>query len=274
MRFTDAIVIRIPPNVDYGDRKVKGKDKPDLLVARQQQEEFNDVLREAELNVIELAPEEVGCVYSLCIDDAAVVINGTALLTKPKHENPRLNEIMTVLKTLAWDVHDQKTVEYPKNAVLEGSDVLFTGKEIFVGLRKNGTNMEGASVLGRMFGDYPVVPVKIDGQRPLKSLVGLALDGVLTFSKEKDSQQVLKRMQHEATYTYEIIVLDNEEAVNCLNINDHLIFRQDTPEPKLQTIKQPTQLWGVNACELNKICPLLSQHVLLIKKLKGVKNIL
>ncbi|KAK0400717.1 hypothetical protein QR680_015415 [Steinernema hermaphroditum] len=274
MRFTDAIVIRIPPSVDYGDRKVKGKDKPDLVLARQQQEEFNEILRESGINVTELAPEEVGNVYSLCIDDAAVVINGTALLTKPKHENPRLNEIMTALKTLAWHVIDQKAAEYSKSAILEGSDVLFTGREIFVGLRKNGTNMEGASVLGRVFGDYPVVPLKVDGQKPLKSLVGLALEGVLTFSKDKDSQHVLKRMQHEATYPYEIIVLDNDEAVNCLNINDHLVFRQDTPEPKLQTIKQPTQLWGVNASELNKICPLLSQHVLLVKKLKGVKNIL
>jgi hypothetical protein len=36
--------------------------------------------------------------------------------------------------------------ENGKNVVLEGSDVLYTGKEIFVGLRKNGTNTEGGLV--------------------------------------------------------------------------------------------------------------------------------
>ncbi|TKR72567.1 hypothetical protein L596_019992 [Steinernema carpocapsae] len=182
--------------------------------------------------------------------------------------------ILTTLKTLVWIVIDQKEAEYPKNAILEGSDVLFTGKEIFVGLRKNGTNMDGASVLGRIFGDYPVIPLKVDGQHPLKWHVGVALDNVLTFSKEKESQHILKRMQAEASYNYEVITLDSEDAVNCLNVNDHLIFRQDTPEPKFQSIKPPTQLWGVNTSELNKINRLLSQHCLLIKKLKGVKNIL
>lgn len=34
-----------------------------------------------------------------------------------------------------------------KAVVLEGSDVFFTGREIFVGIRKGATNMEGALVI-------------------------------------------------------------------------------------------------------------------------------
>lgn len=41
--------------------------------------------------------------------------------------------------------------EHGKPVVLEGSDVLYTGKEIFVGIRKNGTNFEGALVNIRFF---------------------------------------------------------------------------------------------------------------------------
>lgn len=41
---------------------------------------------------------------------------------------------------------DTPTHLHGKQVYLEGSDVLFTGKEIFVGIRKNGTNTEGALV--------------------------------------------------------------------------------------------------------------------------------
>lgn len=37
-----------------------------------------------------------------------------------------------------------------KAVILEGGDVFFTGKEIFVGIRKHGTNFEGAKVSHRV----------------------------------------------------------------------------------------------------------------------------
>jgi hypothetical protein len=47
---------------------------------------------------------------------------------------------------LAWQVVEAPAQVHGKPVVLEGSDVLFTGREIFVGIRKNGTNTEGALV--------------------------------------------------------------------------------------------------------------------------------
>jgi hypothetical protein len=51
-----------------------------------------------------------------------------------------------LLRGLTWDVQMTPKQEHGKPVVLEGSDVLFTGREIFVGIRKNGTNTEGALV--------------------------------------------------------------------------------------------------------------------------------
>lgn len=51
-----------------------------------------------------------------------------------------------MLEELSWQVIEAPANDHGKPVVLEGSDVLFTGKEIFVGTRKNGTNMEGAMV--------------------------------------------------------------------------------------------------------------------------------
>lgn len=55
-------------------------------------------------------------------------------------------QISSLLNNLAWQVVEAPATAHGKEVVLEGSDVLFTGKEIFVGIRKNGTNMEGALV--------------------------------------------------------------------------------------------------------------------------------
>lgn len=52
-----------------------------------------------------------------------------------------------MLKQLAWQVVETpKVSKQRKVIVLEASDVLYTGKEVFVGIRRNGTNMEGALV--------------------------------------------------------------------------------------------------------------------------------
>lgn len=47
-----------------------------------------------------------------------------------------------------------------KNAKLDGGDVLFTGKEFFVGLSQY-TNEEGARAVAAAFPEYPCVPIKV-----------------------------------------------------------------------------------------------------------------
>lgn len=76
-RLTHAIIIRVPPRaLKIDDKKLK----VDFELVRKQQEDLCDTLREAGLDVIELAPEENAVVQSLFADDAAIVINGTALI--------------------------------------------------------------------------------------------------------------------------------------------------------------------------------------------------
>lgn len=37
-------------------------------------------------------------------------------------------------------------------------------------------------------------------------------------------------MEREASYRYKILTLENEAAVNCISVNNHLIFRTDLGE--------------------------------------------
>jgi len=248
----------------------------DLVAARKEQEDLNETLREAGVEIIELAPDEnTPDVFSLFPDDAVVTANGTALITRPKKGNTtRSSEIKLILKDLAWQIVEAPETEHGKNVVLEGSDVLFTGKEIFVGIRKNGTNMEGALVVGRTFPDIPVVPIQMNGKLPLKYYVSVAADGVLTTSNNKEAIGIRTKMEREASYRYKVLTLEKEEAVNCISINDHLIFRTDVGELKYGLLERPTELWGVTATELSKFGVPLSKFCLLVKKIRSAKNIL
>ncbi len=57
----------------------------DLSKARREQETLCDALREAGVDVIELAPEDSAPASSIFAEDVAIVCNGTALITRPSH---------------------------------------------------------------------------------------------------------------------------------------------------------------------------------------------
>lgn len=58
-------------------------------------------------------------------------------------------------------------------AKLEGGDVLFTGKEFFVGISEY-TNMAGALAVARAFPEFPCVPIKVS-KSLLSSLLSYSL---------------------------------------------------------------------------------------------------
>lgn len=269
MKFTHAIVLRIPGALKFDDKKTAAK--TDLLLARSQQEDLSDTLKEAGVEVLELQLEEGVSIHSLYPDDVAVVINGTALITRPKKTVAKTNEILSILRELVWDVVEAPPQEHNKPVVLEGSDVFYTGKEIFVGIRKNGTNMEGALMVAKTFADISVVPIQISGTLPLKYYVSMAANEVLAVGKSKESQAILKKIERDSTFRYKVLTLETDEAVNCMNVNDHLIFRHDLNELKFRVLQSPTELWGVTANELIKVGAPLSRFCLLAQKIRTLK---
>ena len=106
--------------------------------------------------------------------------------------------------------------------------------------------MAGAMQVARTFLDLPVVPVAIDSEEPLKHYVCLAAYGVLTgvLTKRfrlllhfptavgpcKTAQHVLQRMEREATFRYQTIHVESDEAVNCIHVNGYTIYRSDIPD--------------------------------------------
>ena len=86
-------------------------------------------------------------------------MNGIALICNPARGQRKLeaDTIKTVLrKEVGVAVEDLNT----KNAFINGSDILFTGSEFFVG-EGDETNTEGALNVANTWPEYPCTPVQV-----------------------------------------------------------------------------------------------------------------
>lgn len=70
-----------------------------------------------------------------------------------------------------------------ESAIIDGGDVLFTGKEIFVGISKR-TNHAGAAAVQEAFPGYKVHPIDVSGPLHLITLMGLCGEDTLCVSTE------------------------------------------------------------------------------------------
>ncbi len=115
----------------------------DPQVARRQHEEYRSALQSGGFAVVVIPAEEDhpdGCF----IEDAAVVVGGAALLTRPGHPSRR-GEIRSVEHALGGLVPIDRMAG---DATLDGGDVLQVGRTVFVGVGRR-TNEAGAEALER-----------------------------------------------------------------------------------------------------------------------------
>lgn len=126
-----------------------------------------NAVRSLGLDVLELPPDESNAA-SVFTQDLAVVVNGIALMCRPSASRDgkcsskiRQIEVDTMRAVLRKELN-QAVVEprWSANALLSGSDVLFTGREFFVGLSDH-TNMEGALAVASTWPEYPCTPIKV-----------------------------------------------------------------------------------------------------------------
>lgn len=78
-----------------------------------------------------------------------------------------------------------------ENAKLDGGDVLFTGKEFFVGISGR-SNEAGARAVAAAFPEYPCTPVRVTERLHLKNLISVAGPDLLCVAATKPAQDLLK----------------------------------------------------------------------------------
>ncbi|XP_013784070.1 LOW QUALITY PROTEIN: N(G),N(G)-dimethylarginine dimethylaminohydrolase 1-like [Limulus polyphemus] len=261
---THAIVRRIPNS--FKTLALGISDEIDLEKAKTQHEEYCKALRNVGLKVIEL-PEDENLPDSVFVEDTAVICNGTALICRPGHptRQKEVEMIRTVIK---------KELELPileisdPEATIDGGDVLFTGREFLVGLSSR-TNEAGSRALAAAFPEYPVTPIRIKHKLHLKTSLTMAGPDTLCVSEEQESQDILKKIEQEASFQYKTITVPDGDAANCIYVNGTLIHLSEFPNStKVFEEKVDFNRIALNISEFRKADGSLTCPSIVIKKTK------
>nr|XP_020458522.1 N(G),N(G)-dimethylarginine dimethylaminohydrolase 1 isoform X1 [Monopterus albus] len=214
--YTHAVVRGISASMAKEALRSSQSEVVDLAKARREHEVYVEVLRtRLGLEVIELPADETfpDCVF---VEDAAVVCGDTALITRPGAESRRreTEAMKGALKDLNLNIVEMTD----ENATLDGGDVLFTGREFFVGLSKR-TNQRGAEILADAFKDYAVSTVPVVEGLHLKSCCSMGGPGLIIIGSSEAAQKALKIMQQMSDHRYDKMTVPDDVAANCIYMN-------------------------------------------------------
>ena len=134
-----AIVRRPSPRLADGIVTHRERSPVDPERALEQWQGYVDAMREHGWEIVEAAPADE-CPDGVFVEDAAVVLGGVAVLTRPGAPERRaeVESVAAVLKELGFET---RAIETP--ATLDGGDVMAVGETVYVGLGGR-TNAEGA----------------------------------------------------------------------------------------------------------------------------------
>ncbi|XP_016112399.1 N(G),N(G)-dimethylarginine dimethylaminohydrolase 1 [Sinocyclocheilus grahami] len=222
--FTHAVVRAVPQSLAR-DALRSGGLEVDLLRVLEEYEEYVSVLKHRlGLEVLELPADEAlpDCVF---VEDAAVVCGDTALVSRPGAQSRRreTEAVKAALTELGLNIVEMTD----ESATLDGGDVLFTGREFFVGLSKR-TNQRGAEILADAFKDYAVSTVPVQDALHLKSFCSMAGPGLIAIGSSEAAQKALKIMQQMSDHKYDKLTLPDDSAANCIHVfeklKDHMLI--------------------------------------------------
>ncbi|RWS02358.1 N(G):N(G)-dimethylarginine dimethylaminohydrolase 1-like protein, partial [Dinothrombium tinctorium] len=157
-------------------------------------------------------------------------------------------------------------------ATLDGGDVLFTGREFFVGISKR-TNEAGARAVAAAFPEFPVTPVPVPKKLlHLKSYMSMAGPNIICVGSSPEAQSILKTVEREATFRYNTLTVPDDIAANVLFVNGTLVYRSEFPnstdviESRVDYPRKAIKIW-----ELSKPQGSLTCLSILVKKSKIIK---
>ncbi|KAJ8000397.1 hypothetical protein DPEC_G00204400 [Dallia pectoralis] len=223
--FTHAIVRGIPESFgkvhNENDETVEnGERVTDLAKAQRQFGMLTGALRQkVGLQLIEI-PVNPELPDSWRLEDVAVIQGDTALITRPFKQQRRseAEAVRSVMMELNLTVVEMGAVEGDSGeATLEGSDVLFTGREFFVGISSY-TNHRGAEVLADTFKDFAVSTVPVCGGTRLKNICSMGGPDTIIISNSDGAKKTLRMMEQLTDHHYEVLTVPECTAANCIYV--------------------------------------------------------
>ncbi|XP_037120291.1 N(G),N(G)-dimethylarginine dimethylaminohydrolase 2 [Syngnathus acus] len=277
-QFTHAVVRGISENFGkvVGDNGENKDVSVELAKAQRQFGCLTGALRQkVGLQLIEIPPDPE-LPMSWKVEDVAVIHGDTALITRPFSQQRR-SEAEAVRKVLAelnlTIVEMDGTAGDSEGATLEGSDILFTGKEFFVGISSH-TNIKGAKMLADTFRDFSVSTVPVCGGVRLKNICSMGGANTIIISNSDGAKKTLRMMEQLTDHHYEVLTVPEQSAANCIYINgpskkDFLLHRpvEECPDSVAAFQKLQDYTFLPTACsEVAKLESSLSSLCLLVNK--------
>lgn len=250
----------------------------DIDVARQEHESLVDALRRIGVDVVEL-PCDDQHPDGLFVDDIAVVINGTALICNPpsfSDKPSRQGELAVVRQVLRKEIGLKIAEVESEKACVEGGDVLWTGREIFVGLSKR-TNLLGAQSVGKAFPEYPTTIVHVNPPAVhLKDYISMAGPEVMAVGSSQAAQKTFLEIRNSGAVGYKYITVDEDDAANVIYANGVLLHLGSEQIPRGSAIyanKIDYPRVPIRMLEPLKRGGRLTNCVLLVNRVKHPKRI-
>ncbi|XP_047675161.1 N(G),N(G)-dimethylarginine dimethylaminohydrolase 2 isoform X1 [Tachysurus fulvidraco] len=212
-RFTHAVVRGIPQSPSVGGVEVEV-----AKLQRQYGVLVGTLRQKVGLQVLEIPADthtNTNLPESWRIEDMAIIQGDTALLTQPLSQERRqeveaVRRVLTELNLTMVEMEDD-------GATLEGSDVLFTGREFFVGLSKH-TNQRGAEILANTFRDFAVSTVPVSAGTRLKNICSMGGPETIIFSNSEGARRTLRVMEQLTDHHYDVLCVPEDAAANCVYV--------------------------------------------------------
>ena len=237
-----AITREVSPAIEQCELTHLARLPIDLARARVQHREYERCL-EALGCTVERLPAAPDLPDSVFVEDAAVVFDEVALITRPGAESrrPELAAVSAVLarhRTIAC-------IESP--GTLDGGDVMVVGRHVFVG-RSGRTNTVAIEQMRRLLGSYgySVRAVAVQGCLHLKSAVTALADDLLLANPAWVCRDELRG--------FDLLEIDPSEpySANALRIGDDLVYPAEFPRTHARLEKRGLRVHTVHASELAK----------------------
>ncbi|XP_019642946.1 PREDICTED: N(G),N(G)-dimethylarginine dimethylaminohydrolase 1-like [Branchiostoma belcheri] len=232
-QYSRAIVRQIPDSIrDHSEafkwKQRRTKDIIDLSKAREEHGRYTQTLRDLGLEVTVLPADEStpDCPF---VEDTCVVVGNRALVTRPA-DKTRRKEVDCVGKLLT-DLGLEINRIQDKGATLEGGDVIFTGKEFFVGASTQ-SNKAGRKILAETFPEYPVISIPVEPPEfHLKGVVCCAGPGVIAIGDHKEGRKAWEIIRKTSKYTYEPVWIPDYLGLNCIHVNGTVLHCREDEWP-------------------------------------------
>lgn len=221
-------VVRNLPNSFADCLKMNAPRNPiQVSVAQSQHRHYIQTLKSLGLNTIVIPADETlpDCCF---IEDTAVVIGNKAAISYLGATARRGEEILIQkeLQNLGLETFNIKAP-----GTLDGGDVLFTGKHLFVGLSSR-TNESGARQLAEIFSDFEFVTIPVEGSLHLKSVLSAFDQKTLLFGESASAKKIFQAFEEkfQLSKKYEIIFLPDDSAANVLTLGSHILIQDGFPK--------------------------------------------